>query len=170
MRSLTFSYRRAETTAFWGMCVVCVSFVAALTAWAIGAREPLAWAFSGLCMLIPRLVWRRWYELGITAWNRGVRLLARGLRAYTLKVSYYLLFVAVGGAGSSLDVVLHDKSASRWIPRSVPATQPLAGSRSHARHLEGAWVLCLLPVLWLLRLLPDDGEESAPLRSTYTLY
>jgi hypothetical protein len=168
--SITFSYRRAEMTAFWGMCVVSVAIVAAVSAWAIRAHEPWAWALAGFCVLIPRLVWPRWYELGITVWNRGVRLIAQGLRTYTLKVSYYLVFVAVGRAGSSLDVVLHDKSASRWIPRSVSATQPLAGSRSHARRLEGAWVLCLLPVLWFLRLLSDDGEESAPLRSTYTLY
>ena len=160
-RSLRFSYRRAEMTAFWGISVVSVAALVAVSAWAIGAHEPWAWALVGFCVLIPRLVWPRWYGLGITAWNRGIGLIGQGVRAYTLKVSYYLLFVTVGRTGSSLDLVLHDDAASRWIPRLPAPTQPLADSR---------WVLCLLPVLWLLRLLPDDGQESAPLRGTYTLY
>ena len=170
VRSLTFSYRRAEMTAFWGLSVVSVAVVTAVSAWAIGAPEPWAWTLAGFCVLAPRLAWPRWYELGITAWNKGVRVIARGVRAYALKLSYYLLFVTVGRAGSSLDLFIQHHAGSRWIPRSPAPTQPLAGWRRYTQRLEGSWVLCLLPVLWLLRLLPDEGQESAPLRSTYTLY
>ena len=181
--SLILSGRRAEVTAFWMMTTAGLSLALAWASWAIGAEESWAWGASGLCVLAPGLVWPRWFETGISAWNKGVRLIASGLRAYVLKVSYYMLFAALARTGSSLDVALQEPTVSRWIPRlqsDVPfehRNSSAAGSEwseagllVSARRLRSAWMLCLLPVLWLLRLLPDERQESAPLRSTYTLY
>ena len=69
-------------------------------------------------LLLPGLVWRPWFEMAVRAWNKGVRRCAVTLRAYVLKVGYYLLFAAVGRTGSSLDLVLRDPEISRWIPRT----------------------------------------------------
>jgi hypothetical protein len=100
-----------------------------------------------------------------------------------LKVSFYVLFGALGRTGSSLDIAARTSEVSRWIPRSPydPATGergPLAdaggwwgeGLLAFARRPGKTWVVCLLPVVWLLIVLRDERQESAPPSGTYTLY
>ena len=84
----------------------------------LGARAPWAWGVGGVGLLLPGLVWRPWFEIGVRTWNKGVRRCAVILRAYVLKVGYYLLFAAVGRTGSSLDLELREAEISRWIPRT----------------------------------------------------
>jgi hypothetical protein len=156
--SLTVAFRRAEMKAFWILTTAMLSVALGLASAALGVRAPWAWGAVGLCLPLPGLVWPQWFEIGIRAWNKGVRVSAALLRTYVLKVCYYLLFGAASRTGSSLDLVLGKDEVSRWIPR--------------ARHdpTPGAWTVCLRPVLLLLLLLRDEAQESAPPTSTYTLY
>ncbi len=157
VRGLTLLYRRADIAAFWILTTVGTGMMIALASWAIGRGE--AWLCLGaVSVLLPRVALPRWFEHGISAWNAGVTAAATFLRWYVLTLAYYTLFAAVGRTDAALDLVRH-ASQSRWISRSYPE-----GSAS------SAWEPWLRPFLWLLMMLPADHEESAPLRSTYTLY
>jgi len=169
-------------TAFWILATGALTGVLGLSAAALGLRAPWAWGTAGVCVMLPGLVWTPWFELGVRAWNKGVRLSTAALRAYVLRVCYYLLFGAVSRAGSSLDLVLGQEK-SRWVPyprseqesRDALAAERGTGGRNHglvafAGRPGNAWEIFLLPVVLLLRLLREGQQESAPSASSYTLY
>jgi hypothetical protein len=183
--SLTIALRRAEIKAFWIVLVIFLSVALGLGSAALGARLPLIWAAAALIVLLPGLVWRQWFEMGVRGWNKGIRLAATAMRAYVMKVCYYLLFGLVSKTGSlSLDPVLGSPKASRWIPRARPLASPqdqgalAAGDESWGQGLfafartspSKVWMITLLPVLLLLKVLRDEEQDSAPPLSTYTLY
>jgi hypothetical protein len=145
-------------TAFWILTSVLLSLGLGLAAAALGARAPWAWGIGGLCLPLPGFVWPQWFEIGIRAWNKGVRVCAAVLRTYVLNVCYYVLFGAVSRAGSSLNVVRLNPEMSGWIPRAQNDPAP------------GVWSAGLWPVLLLLRVLNDEAQDSAPPSGTYTLY
>jgi hypothetical protein len=180
--SLTIAFRRAETAAFWIMTTALLAVALAVSAIAVGARAWWLWGAAGLLVVLPGLVWPKWFEMGIRGWNKGVKLVMAVLRAYVLRVCYYGQFGALSLTGSSLDL---ERSAdvSRWVPRPrvVPAFSEAGprtesgGWREHgllriARTPTKTWMISLLPALLLLRLLRDEGQESALPSSTYTLY
>jgi hypothetical protein len=180
--SLTIGFRRAEMTAFWTLTTAALSVALGLVAMAFGARAPWVWGAAGLWILLPGLVWPKWFEIGIRGWNKGVRVFVGALRVYVLKVCYYLLFGAMSCTGSSLDLVL-TSDVSGWIPRlqhdpissesgSLAASDVWWGHGllAFARNPTKLWMLCLFPTLMLLRLLRDEGQESALPSNTYTLY
>jgi len=178
--TLYLSFRRAEMTAFWMLTTALVSAGLGVSAAALGARAPWAWAAGGLSVLLPGLVWHQWFEIGIRAWNKMARVSAAGLRAYTLKVCYYLLFSAVSHSGSSLALTLGEAETSRWVRRADPAfddgsPQAIRGGWAEgllaaARQPGKAWTICLVPIVLLLLVLRDDQQDSTPSSSTYTLY
>jgi hypothetical protein len=171
-------HRRAEMKAFWILTTGVLSLALGLTLAAAGL--PALWGAAGVLVLAPGVAWPRWFQIGISAWNRGTSVIATALRAYVLKVCYYVLFGAMGQAGSSLDLVLEDPRISRWIPRAKGdgaidggvSTHgwPGDGLRASARFPGKIWMLCLVPVLSLLVLLRDEHQDSVPPGATYTLY
>ena len=179
---LTFSFRRAEMRALWLVGTVTLALILSIASAAFGARMPLVWGASAFVLLLPGLVWSRWFELGVSAWNRGARFVTSVLRAYTLRVCYYVLFATVGRAGSSLDLHCAQTETSRWISRArrdapFDNRQRLEGRDGWGREildLAGRpgkrWMVCLIPVVALLYLLRDKQPESVVLSSTYTLY
>jgi hypothetical protein len=182
-RPLTIAFRRAEVRAFWILVTAALSLVLTLAAAAFSARAPWAWGVVGLALPLPALIWPPWLEIGVRAWNKCVRSCAVLLRAYVLRVGYYLMVAAVGRAGSSMDLGSRNAGISRWISRSrhdlafgdcdrqVAADGGSGGGfLAPVRSLGKAWQLCLLPVLLLLSMLRDAGQESAVPSSTYTLY
>lgn len=180
--SLTIGFRRAETVAFWLMATFGASLILGLASAWIGARQPWIWAMGGAAVLLPGAVRPAWYELGIRAWNKGVTVMSRALRSYVLAVSYYLLFAAVGRAGSRLDVDSLSAGRSSWVPKrapdsdgrragQAPASDPsMQGLLAQMRAPGNRWMVCLLPVMFLLAVLRDERRESAPPSATYTLY
>jgi hypothetical protein len=180
--SLMISFRRADTAAFAILGTAICSAAAWLAAARLGLEPSWAWgAAAGVSVLLPALLWTAWFELGIRAWNKLMRGSIVVLRAYVLKVCYYVLLAAVGRAGSSLDLVLQPGEASRWVRRDRP------GCRVHAPEFSAripwyrasdavgrtggrSWVVCLLPVVLLLRVLRNEWLENTPSSTTYTLY
>jgi uncharacterized membrane protein len=180
---LTISFRRAEIRALWLVSTVALAFILVAAAAALGSTVPSVWAAGALVVLVPGLVWSQWFEIGVRAWNKGVRLITGLLRAYTLGVCYYVLFTSVSLAGSSLGLGLGRRKISCWIPRAKreatldkrTALDPRDGWSTEllalARRPGNRWMVCLLPVVLLLHLLREDRQESAlPSSSTYTLY
>jgi hypothetical protein len=182
-RPLTIAFRRAEVRAFWVLTTAALAVVLTLAAAAFGAHAPWAWGAVSLALPLPALIWPPWLEIGVRAWNKAVQSGTARLRAYVLRVGYYLLIAAVGRAGSSMDLGSRNDEVSRWISRSRHdrafgdgVRQATADGRwggeflASARSPGKAWQLCLLPVLLLLSILRDEGQESAVPSSTYTLY
>jgi len=182
-RPLTIAFRRAEVRAFWMLVTAAFSLVLTFAAAAFGARTSWAWGVVGLALPLPALIWPVWLEIGGRAWNKCVRSGAVLIRAYVLRVGYYLMVAAVGSTGSSMDLGSRNAGSSRWISRSRHDLafgdcdrQAAADGRSGGgflapvRSLGKAWQLCLFPVLLLLSMLRDEGQESAVPSSTYTLY
>jgi hypothetical protein len=179
---LTISFRRAEMRALWFVATVTLALILMLSAAALGIAVPWTWGAAALLVLLPGLVWSRWFEIGVSAWNKGVRFSTSLLRAYTLRVCYYFLFGPVSRAGSSLGLELGRAETSRWIPRArgeaafnkrTPLEPRDGWSRELldlARRPGKRWMVCLLPVVLLLYLLRGEQQESAPPSSTYTLY
>jgi hypothetical protein len=181
---LTIECRRADIRAFWIITTAVLALALGLVSDLLGARAPWAWGVASMGLLLPGLVWRPWFEMAVRAWNKGVRRCAVTLRAYVLKVGYYLLFAAVGRTGSSLDLVLRDPEISRWIPRTrhqsafgdcdrlTAAPDGWWGRELlvSARRAGSGWQVCLLPVVLLLLAWREEGQESAVPSSTYTLY
>jgi hypothetical protein len=177
---LTISFRRAEMRALWLVGTVTLALILSTVSAALGA--PLAWGAGAFVLLLPGLIWSRWFELGVSVWNRGVWFTTYLLRAYTLRVCYYVLFATVGRAGSSLGLELAQTESSRWISRARHETPSerrrlLEGRDGWGRELLDLagcpgkrWMVCLLPVVALLYLLRDKQPESVVHSSTYTLY
>jgi hypothetical protein len=179
---LTVSYRRAEMRALWFVTTITLALIVSTAATALGAAMPWVWGAVAVVMPLPGLVWPRWLELGVSAWNRAARFSTSLLRACSLRVCYYVLFGPVSRAGSSLGLKLGPAETSRWIARTEhEATpdkrrlfEPRDGWSRDLLELMArpgkAWMVCLLPVVLLLHLLRDEARESAPSSSTYTLY
>jgi hypothetical protein len=179
---LTISFRRAEMRALWLLATVTLGLILMAVSAAFGAQRPLAWGAGPLVLLLPGLIWSHWFELGVSVWNRGVWFMTYLLRAYTLRLCYYVLFATVGRAGSSLGLTLAQTESSRWISRAMreppfESRRLLEGRDQWGRELLDLagrpgkrWMVCLLPVVALLYLLRDEQPESVVLSSTYTLY
>jgi hypothetical protein len=110
-----------------------------------------------------------------------VRRLAAALRAYTLRVTYYLLCGAAATGGSTLELRAGAEN-TLWRPRTprgdgeaeiVGADATTSWSQALlacARWHGNRWMVLLVPVIWLLTVLREDGVDPAPPTSTYTLY
>src|SRR5262249_27579078 len=119
--ALSLPFRRAYVAAFWVLATATVSVAIGLTSQALGA--PTLWlAAIGLLFPVPALLWPRWLEIGVRAWNKSARVTAAWLRTYALKVSYYVLFGSVGLAGSALRLHLGSEETSRWIQHPVASS------------------------------------------------
>jgi len=168
--------------AFWILMTVMLAVVLMTAAVALGSAMPWAWGVGAVVPVLPGLFSRRWFELGVSAWNKAVALTTSLLRAYTLRVCYYVFFGPVSRAGSSLGLDFGRTERSRWIPRGRRESEfekraSLEQRDGWRRELvafagrpEKGWMVCLFPVVWLLHLLRDKPQESVPISSTYTLY
>jgi hypothetical protein len=182
---LPFGHQRAVLRSFW----MCISFAfgtgLTLACWLLGVPFSIAIGLAGVAAfgMIPvfheELV-RRLYR----AWNgRLVRPIARFAARCILGICYFIIFVATGRAGSGLRCKTHDGSG--WCVRtSLTAAQyrsPFVGdSPQNEKHWMRAyvrwalktgnvWSICLLPFLWLIRLLSQE-EDKVSQANIYTLF
>jgi hypothetical protein len=112
------------------------------------------------------------------AWNnRLARPLAGWAKRYVVWVCYFIVFVAVGRAGSRLEL-LRGGWASRPEVSASPTGRAFATPHAlgwvrrytaWALQSGNAWSLALLPFLLLIRLLSDQ-EEPAFASNIYTLF
>lgn len=176
--------RRADIAAFWILTTPVVSLAIWGTAAWLGV--PSAWAVGvagAAVILVPGLVQPQWFERGVEVWNRMARFMTRAVRKYVVVVSYYILFAALGRAGSSLDISSRRPQRSRWLPLPIenkrtavsgalisPSAEEHQTLRSWLRASDHTWAWCLLPITTLLLLLKDEQPDSAPPSGTYTLY
>jgi hypothetical protein len=180
---LIIALRRADVRAFWVVTTAAVGAVLGVIALALGAGAPWVWALAALALPLPGLVWPEWLEIGVRSWNKAARTSMVVLREYTLRVGYFLLFAIVGRAGSGLEIGIRDRRPSEWISRGsheaafgkcdrLPALDEWAGREwlASLRKPGNAWQICLLPLVLLLLVLRQEGQESALPSGTYTLY
>ena len=182
---LPLGHQRAALRSFW----MCISFAfgvgLTLACWLFGVPFPIGIGLAGVTAVAMILVFheelvRRIYG----AWNRRlVRPIARLAARCILGICYFIIFVATGRAGSELRGKSH--RGSGWCVRnSLTATQyrsPFVGdSPRNEKGWMGAyarwalktgnvWSICLLPFLWLIRLLSQE-EEQVSQANIYTLF
>ncbi len=172
---LRLTLRRADVAAFWIVSTVTAAIVCGVTAAVAGSTVPWLWAATAVVLPAPGAIWPAWFVFGVRGWNRVTPLCANALRAYVLRVVYYTVFAGAAAAGSSL-ALASDGGKSRWIRRSArpPAREDLrgiaGGLMDAARRPGSRWMVCLLPVVAVLRILGDEAADTAPSSSTYTLY
>jgi hypothetical protein len=119
-------------------------------------------------------------------WNRLARDFAHYASLLLMGICFYIIFVAVGRAGSSLRLARPTATQSLWVPRKTLA--PTTYGNQHAIATEGSlkkgqiaslfswalhsgnlWTCCLLPFLILLSLFETEQENSVP-AGIYTLF
>lgn len=160
--------RRAEVRAFWLVIVVLGAVTGALAGAAAGAPVPSVWSgTAALALLIPRLVFAPWFELGVRAWNKGVRLCSAPVRSYVLFVTYYVLVVPASWTGSTLDKGGRPSGWIAWPPETVVHSETPGPGTLPA---SSWWAVALGPSRWLLSLFAEDRAADRPISSSYTLY
>jgi hypothetical protein len=180
--------RRATVRAFWLIISGMIgAAVAAMTAY-WGATRPLeagsvaAALLFGLVFARERLVWRLY-----KGWNQWLVypfiLMAREV---VTRLCYFVVFVAVGSAGSRLSLGGSSASRSFWVARPLPdgaarrmslGSDHAAGGRlgwvtnylSWALRSGNAWAIVLLPFLAILAAL-SLPEERTVASNIYTLF
>jgi hypothetical protein len=159
-------------TGFWILGAAALASSTALVFAVLGVPAPAGWgAAAGTAVLLPGLFWRPWFETGVKAWNKSVRVIAPALRTYVL----------LARSGSSLDARFRE-GESKWSPKAArlpstvadqafPVLEPLhRGLYVWARSTRSEWMILLVPMVFLLNLLTEEAQDSAPPSSTYTLY
>ena len=179
--STTLSFRRADVAGFWILATTLLALVSGRMAVEL-QLPPLVWgAAAAALVLAPALWWRDWFYAGVATWNTFGVFMTSCLRRYTLAVSYYIVFAALGRAGSSLDVSRHPPQISKWLPlpnentrRAGWAFGPTAEKHqtlpSWLAGNDRTWAWCVWPITTLLLLLKDEQRDVTPPSSTYTLY
>ena len=180
--------RRAWLMSFWlvssaasGVLVGLLSALLVAPGW-IGAGVILA-----LVMAVPGLLWPRLVSRPYRVWNRLARYFARCARLVLMGICYGVIFVAVGRAGSSLQLRRPPSTTSLWSPRATlasaayfhqydaaapqpPQTGWLRSYLSWARGSGNVCAVCLVPFLLLLKPLQAEQEGSSFPTNIYTLF
>jgi hypothetical protein len=174
---LTISYRRAEVIAFWVVGTAVAWLFGLVAATAMELRPSWLWGVAtAVTAIAPGAFWSPWFETGIWLWNGTVRRFATLLKSYTLAVSYYTLFAAVGASRSTR---AGGAGSSGWMQRDHALTTSNSGPRGEewaraiglfARAPGRTWAVTLLPLVALLRMLGHDEQAARVSGSSYTLY
>jgi hypothetical protein len=96
-------------------------------------------------------------------------------------VCYYTVFPIVGLSKSTMTLT-SERAPSGWKPMSASAfggprpgvsggpAPTHQGLLDAVRSRDTSWAIALWPLVFLLRLLGAEGEDTMPPTSTYTLY
>ena len=176
--------RRAQLRAFWLVQSACAGFLVLIVGAVVAVPAYLlVGIILGLTMALSAF-WRPHAILGLyRAWDRWAESYALRARMLLLRISYYIVFAAVGCAGSSIR--RDAKSQSLWVPRTTlsPDTYltqydlafPCFSRNWAAGYLVWAyksgniWACCLLPFLILIAALERQSGKAHP-ASIYTLF
>jgi hypothetical protein len=180
--------RRAWLMSFWlvssavsGVLVGILSALLVAPVW-IGTGVILA-----LLMAVPGFLWPQFVSRPYQVWNRLARYFARRACLVLMGICYFVIFVAVGRAGSSLQIHRPTLSTSLWLPRGtlkpaayfhqydatakgLPQTGWMRSYLSWALGSRNVWAVCLVPFLLLLKFLQVDQKDSSSLTNIYTLF
>jgi hypothetical protein len=170
------SHRRTALRSFWASIAVGTAICAALFAYALGWRVPLAWGIAGMVVVgsfafTQEQLARRLYN----AWNNRLVLpVSEWCARYVMRLCFFVVFVAAGRAGSAI-TSSPAAGVTGWEPRG-PAGVSLAlrggwirAYATWAVRSGNAWSLSLLPFLLLLRVLAVERDSAAAV-NIYTLF
>jgi hypothetical protein len=127
-----------------------------------------------------------WMKAAYTAWNSGAGLFARAARVILTGICFYIIFLAVGRAGSRMDLHPPKREKSLWNPKgtlpgaafdrefaavesSGAAKGWIRGYSFWARNSGQIWALFLLPFLVMLSALDSHRDSRLP-DGVYTLF
>jgi hypothetical protein len=162
-------------------------FVAALASLFV----PIGWAVTAVALaaIVAWLGFRR-PRIAVRpyrTWDKLARTYARYARGWLLLSCFYVVFLAVGRAGSTIRLLPPTAPKSLWIPWEIHAAAAPESCRGVAEEqglprgwvapfLRWAtrtgnwWAYCLVPFLALLSALDTEHEERAFPAGIYTLF
>ena len=190
MITLPFSPRRAWLISFWSTAsIVGGLLVGILLAILVSPSWFIVGLLLSVMLIIPGLLWLKATLILYQAWNGLAHLFARGIRFWLLSICFYIIFVAVGRTGSTLELADWTVKRSLWTSRNVPA--PTSGRSQLGVIVEEPiqrswpfallrwairsgnwWACCLIPFFFLVLVFEGEQQEETPLPATgiYTLF
>ncbi len=141
---------RAWRLSFWLAFSLTAGISVAGIAWL--ARSP-DWMFLGALVLsviaLPGFAQPRLLSLPYRIWNRMAREYSGAARLVLMGICFYTMFVAVGWAGSVLQLERLSRGSSNWMPRgTLPSTAYGSLDGSPVERSNG-WLRALLS--WMAR-------------------
>lgn len=179
--------RRVTLQSFW--LAICL-FGGLLLGSLLSLLVSFSWALCGagiaVVLALPGLLWPQMMVLPYRVWNRLAREVARFASLILMSTCFYIVLVAVGRAGSTLNLAHSMAPPSSWVPRDTlaPTTYPyqhgiptndsrsrgwIASLVSWGRASGNLWVCCLVPFLILLSVFASEQESNVP-TDIYTLF
>jgi hypothetical protein len=165
---------------FSGACVAMLSTL-------LGLSNPIILgALVAICLALPGLLMPGVARFLYRAWNKMALEFARCARTMVMGICFYVILVAVGRTGSSINLKAMGSEKSMWLTRgttpvnsySEQHTMVISDSRkrnwilsfmSWAGRTGNFWRVSLIPFLILLVSLDCSTEETVP-TDIYTLY
>lgn len=180
--------RRAWLRSFWLVSSAASGvFVGLLSALLVAPVWFATGVILACVMAVPGLLWPQLVSRPYRVWNWMARSFARRARFVLMGLCYFVIFVAVGRAGSLLQLRRPSSNTSLWLPRGtlassayfhqydapapeLPQTGRLRAYLSWALGSGNAWAVCLVPFLLLLKPLQAEQEGSSFPTNIYTLF
>jgi hypothetical protein len=186
MVQVALPHRRAYVISFWFVLTSLMAMGALAAGLAAGLSAAWVWALGvAFLFLLPGLFTARYFNLGISAWNRATSLTFRVLRKAAMRLCFYIIFPLLQHSGTSMGLELpgsaqgaaeksnwhiHNEAARRAMKDAVRGEAWFSGLFRHGRTTGNWWLLSLVPLIFTLTLMGEEVQETAPPTSTYTLY
>ena len=188
MLLLPFPPRRTWLRSFWGVFVLYCGILCGFMLSSFGVSFPYGWA-AVLTMVLGMLgfCWPQLVVKPYRLWNSLMSYMRQGIRWAILGICYYVIIVAVGRTGSSLQLARPTATDSLWRPRSTlasyayahPYVPPMPCSAyqgwlrtylTWAKGPQNMWTICLLPLLLLLAVVGLNRATKQIPANIYTLF
>jgi hypothetical protein len=180
--------RRVDLMSFWLTMSLLFGLMTAILLWII---QSAGWAVLGVIaafiLALPGLLYPRSIHLPYRIWNKAARTVAQVGTIFLQGVCFYIVFFAVGRAGSRLMLDLSLSRKTVWRERrTLEPTMyfsPHTGIENRGTSEKGwvlnyiswsvrsgnFWACCLLPFLIVLSLL-EAGKKESRSPHIYSLY
>jgi hypothetical protein len=187
MRSLPFPANFALLKSFWLVMSLASGFFmgSLMSLFTTSFGLPLT-VVGTLVVAIPGLLQPQIASLPYRTWNKLGHTLAYHVQQWLLLLCFYLVFIAVGRAGSLLRLSRPRDTKSHWLSREnqsamYGSSHSITIEQSPHRHwislfLKWAigtnnwWACCLLPFLLLCAAVESEREENTVSDGIYTLF
>lgn len=180
---------RAFIKAFWVLMTLTTSGLLCSAAWMMDSVWGIMLGIGFLCVSFPyglmEINMRVMLDV-YKAWNKLATFVAEVLRAVSLSIAFFVIFVVAGRFGSSLRLEMPKSNASLWnrrqtIPLLAYESQSVFPKTSQgpahwgkffiswATQAGKYWVWGLFPCLFILSFLDKGPSDETP-ANIYTLY
>jgi hypothetical protein len=183
-----FPPRLAWLKGFWlVMSMIAGCLTAAVSSLLLGPYGLVLGIILIPALALPGILRPRMMSIPYRAWNKLAYMFAHYARLALTAICFYIIFIAVGRTGASLDLGRPPTGRSLWVDRQM-AGMPMPDSRSGvvtegdppqgwvstflrwAAQTGNWWACCLLPFLMFLSVLENHQTAREFPADIYTLF